>query len=345
MFDCKTFSFLKETDALKKNEKMKSRAFIEYLIKYDFINIFRIWNSKKNDVNDYRDVIFNETKFFDTYEAIDLFKKEERKLYVTYRAISLQIFENSDEKQYDRISIRKHVLINSRKNVVSKSMTKKEFSSSIESQLFIFDDTSSFESTSINIFVAVEISKFLSRKETSNKEMINLSRKDHSLNKENNIFFRKKSSFCSNSSKLSKEFFETENASLNVLTSRNINSRINVANNVQEKRFRKSSKDFANTTWINEKMTRIFAFHTAMMIVFNTKALKLEIRTTLSFKFHISNLSKSSLHWRVMFRNSYAENVLKVAQIKYDVIETKRTWKIVEKRDDYKLISLKWIFI
>jgi hypothetical protein len=98
MFDCKTFSLLKETNALKKNEKMKSRAFIEYLIKYDFINIFRVWNSEKDDVNNDRDVIFNETKFFDTYEVVDLFKKEEKKFYVTYRAISLQIFENSDEK-------------------------------------------------------------------------------------------------------------------------------------------------------------------------------------------------------------------------------------------------------
>jgi hypothetical protein len=105
MFECKAFSFLKKINAFKKNEKMKSRAFIEYLIKYDFINIFRICNSKRNDVNDYRDVIFNETKFFDTYEKANLFKKEERKLYVTYRAIFMQIFENSDEKQYDRISI------------------------------------------------------------------------------------------------------------------------------------------------------------------------------------------------------------------------------------------------
>jgi hypothetical protein len=42
MFDCKAFSLLKKADALKKNEKMKSRAFIEYLIEYDFINIFRV---------------------------------------------------------------------------------------------------------------------------------------------------------------------------------------------------------------------------------------------------------------------------------------------------------------
>jgi hypothetical protein len=31
--------------------------------------------------------------------------------------------------------------------------------------------------------------------------------------------------------------------------------------------------------------------------------------------------------------------------MKYNVIETKKTWKIVDKRNDYKLISLKWIFI
>jgi hypothetical protein len=342
VFDCKTFSLFKETDAFKRSEKMKSRALIEYLIEYDFFNIFRVWRSEKDDVSDYRDVIFNETKFFDTYKAVDFFKEEERKFFVTYRAISLQIFENSDEKQYDRISIRKHVLDSLRKNVVSKSMMKKQISSSIETfQLSTSDDTSSFESTSINIFVAVEISKFLFRKETSNKEMIWLFEKNQSLNKENNISSRKKSFFCSDSSKLSNELFETVNVSLNVLTSRNINFRINVVNIVQEKRVRKLSKDFANTTWINEKMTRIFVFHTAMMIVFNTKASEFETKTTSSFKFHINNLSKSSLHWRAMLRNSHAEEFLKAAQMKYDVIETKRTWKIVDKRDDYKLISLK----
>jgi hypothetical protein len=132
MFNCKAFSLFKKINALKKNEKMKFETFIAYLINYDFINIFRVWNSEKNDVSDYRDVIFNETKFFDTYKIIDFLKKDERKSYVTYRVISLQIFENSDEKQYDKILIRKHVLNNSRKIVASKSMIKKKISSSIE---------------------------------------------------------------------------------------------------------------------------------------------------------------------------------------------------------------------
>jgi hypothetical protein len=160
----------------------------------------------------------------------------------------MQIFENSDEKQYDKISIRKFVLNSFKENVASKSMMKKKISSSKEFQLFTFDDTSSFKSASINNFVAIEISRFLFRKETLNKEMINLSRKNQSLNKENNILFRKKNFLCSNSSKISNELFEIENASLNVLTSKDINSRINVINIVQEKRVRKSSKDFANTT-------------------------------------------------------------------------------------------------
>jgi hypothetical protein len=297
MFDYKAFSLFKETDALKKNEKMKSWAFIKYLIKYDFINIFRVWNSKKNDVNDYRDVIFNETKFFDTYEKADLFKKKEKKFYVTYRAIFMKIFENSDEKQYDRISIRKFVLNNSKETDVSKSMMKKRISSSKKSQLFTSDDTSwsEFESDlTISIFVTIEISR--RNVSMKNKKMISFSRKNKSLNKENNFSFRKNNFLCFHSSKLSNELFETKNASLNVLTSKNIKFRINVANIVQEKRVRKSSKDFANTTWISEKMKKILVFHTALMIVFNMKTSKFIIKTISSFKFHISNLSKSSLH-------------------------------------------------
>jgi hypothetical protein len=321
IFDCKALSLFKEINALKKNEKMKSRIFIEYLIEYDFINIFRVWNSKKNDVNDYRDVIFNETKFFDTYEVVDFLKKK-RKFYVTYRAISLQIFENNNEKQYDKISIRKHVLNISRKNVVSKSMMKKEISLSIKiSQLSTFDDTSSSEfklTSTINIFVTIEISR--QNVLMKNKEIISLFRKIKSLNKENNFSFRKNNFLCFHSSNLSNDFLEIENAFLNVLISRNINFRIDEINIVKKKRIRRSSKDFANTTWISEKMTRIFVCHTTMMIVFNTKASKFVIKMISSFKFHISNLSKLFLHWRVMLRHSHAEEFLKIAQMKYDAI-------------------------
>ncbi len=129
------------------------------------------------------------------------------------------------------------------------------------------------------------------------------------------------------------------------MTSKDINFRIDEINIVKKKRVRRFSKDFANTTWTSEKIQRIFVFHITIMIAFSTKTSKLVIKTTSSFKFHINNLSKSSLHWRIMLRHSHLEKFLKAAQMKYDIIETKKIWKIVNKRNDYKLISLKWIFI
>jgi hypothetical protein len=134
-------------------------------------------------------------------------------------------------------------------------MMKKKISSSKKFQLFTFDDTSSseFESNlTISIFVTIEISR--RNVSMKNKEMISFFRKNKSLNKENNFSFRKNNFFCSHSSKLSNELLEIENAFLNVLISKNINFRIYEINIVKEKWVRKSSKDFANTTWISEKM-------------------------------------------------------------------------------------------
>ncbi len=189
----------------------------------------------------------------------------------SYKYLKTAMKSNTTEFQYE------NSFWSFKKNVISKLLMKEKISSFKKSQLFTFDDTSSFKLTSISNFVAIEISRFLSWKKTSNKEMINLFRKNQSLNKKNNISFRKKSFFCSNSSK-------------------NINSRKNVTNIVQEKRVRKSSKDFANTTWINEKMKKKFVFYKTLMIVFNTKTTKFEIKTTSSFKFHINNLSKFFFH-------------------------------------------------
>jgi hypothetical protein len=251
---------------------------------------------------------------FSTRTKLSIFSRK-KKFYVTYRAISLQIFENNDEKQYDKIPIRKHVLNNFRKNVASKSMMKKRISSLIETfQLSTLNNTSSleFESVStINIFVTIEISR--QNVSMKNKEIISFFRKIKSLNKKNNFFFWKNNLLCFHSSNLSNDLLEIENAFLNVLISKDINSRIDEINIVKKKKIRKSSKNLANTTWTSEKMTRIFVFYTIMMIVFNTKTLKFVIKTTSSFKFYINNLSKSFLHWRIMLRHLHVEKFLKIA--------------------------------
>ncbi len=65
---------------------------------YDFTNIFKIWNFKRDDVSDYRDVIFNKNEFYDTYMTTDLLDEKKRKTYVTYQIHSLLIMNNNDEK-------------------------------------------------------------------------------------------------------------------------------------------------------------------------------------------------------------------------------------------------------
>jgi uncharacterized protein VirK/YbjX len=104
----------------------------------------------------------------------------------------MQIFEDNNKKQYDKILIRKHVLNNFKKNVALKSMMKKKISSSKKSQLFMFDDTSSFESTSISNFVAVEISRFLFRKETSDKKWFDFLKKINHWTKKITFLFERK---------------------------------------------------------------------------------------------------------------------------------------------------------
>jgi hypothetical protein len=104
IFDCKTYVLLKESDASSRSEKMKARAFVNYLVDYDSINIFRIWNLEKDDVNDYRDAIFDENAYYNNYDKNKrhLIKKSERNLvqfriYSIKWAVNVELL-NRDEK-------------------------------------------------------------------------------------------------------------------------------------------------------------------------------------------------------------------------------------------------------
>ncbi len=71
MYECKTYFLLKDADASSRDSKLISRAFVDYLVDYNSINIFRVWNSEKKDVSEYRDVIFDESELYDIYKKSD----------------------------------------------------------------------------------------------------------------------------------------------------------------------------------------------------------------------------------------------------------------------------------
>jgi hypothetical protein len=108
IFDCKTYVLLKDANVSSRSEKMKARAFVDYLIGYDSINIFRVWNLEKDDVSDYKNVIFDENAYYDIYDKNNkrhLIKESERKNFVYFRIYSVksavdyaELLNNDDEK-------------------------------------------------------------------------------------------------------------------------------------------------------------------------------------------------------------------------------------------------------
>jgi hypothetical protein len=61
-YECHVY-FLK--NIIFRKNRLKSRAFIDYLVKYDFTNIFKIWIFSRMQIIRIRDVIFDKTLFYD----------------------------------------------------------------------------------------------------------------------------------------------------------------------------------------------------------------------------------------------------------------------------------------
>ncbi len=128
IFDCKTYVLLKDANVSSRSEKMKARAFVDYLIDYDSINIFRIWNFEKDDVSDYRDVIFDENAYYDIYDKNKrhLIKELERKNFVQFRIYSIKPavdyaeLLNSHDEKWLKTSIRDRLVLKNREELLVK---------------------------------------------------------------------------------------------------------------------------------------------------------------------------------------------------------------------------------
>ena len=136
IFECKAFSLLKSADKSFKNEKMKSKTFIDYLMNYDLINIFRVWNLEKWIVNDYKNVIFDETQYYDMYTNDDLLKKSEKSDFIEFWTCdfksSFDSIDNNDENWLKTFIREKNVLYEK----ISSNKKMKKIVDLISSSLF-----------------------------------------------------------------------------------------------------------------------------------------------------------------------------------------------------------------
>ncbi len=86
-YKCKAY-FLK--NIISKKDRLKSKALIDYLVRYDFTNIFRIWIFNRMRVIRIKNVIFDKTLFY------DLAKLDSRHLLITNVKNTLEILKISN---------------------------------------------------------------------------------------------------------------------------------------------------------------------------------------------------------------------------------------------------------
>jgi flagellar motility protein MotE (MotC chaperone) len=93
-YDCRVY-FLK--NIISRKDRLKSKAFIDYLVRYDFTNIFRIWIFSRMQIIRIKDVIFDKTLFY------DLAKFDSRHLLIINVKNMLKILEVSDNIFFEMI--------------------------------------------------------------------------------------------------------------------------------------------------------------------------------------------------------------------------------------------------
>jgi hypothetical protein len=364
MYKCKTYLLLKDADVSSRDSKLKSRAFVSYLIDYNSTNIFRVWNSEKEDVSEYRDVIFDESELYDIYNKDDSLITLEKK-----SQIELQNETMLQNERTMKISINQLIDLNSEND--------EELETSIRDWLMLKNKR------------VVELSTS-SSKESSQKKSPQKKSSQRRLSRSLTLVSSQSLadsfidySSLSKSSSLESKIDSKRDSSLMNLTDRILEMRrkreikrnvisadLDETNILEKKRVRfvsskYSKSDYAQLTWIEKKWNKIPEFH----VVFMTELMKLNenqidfridlkeessitqdqinlhINTKISNRIHISTLLSSSAHWQAMLKHFYEDKFKKVAQIEFDAIDDRDTWKIMNKSENQKIISLKWVFI
>ncbi len=258
---------------------MKARAFVSYLVEYDFTNIFRVWNLEKDDVNDYKNVIFDEDAYFDTYNKKDLIKKSERKNFVQFRIYSVKSavdFDlNSDEKKWLKTSVRDRLVLENR-TMKERSIENPtdRIAEEVKRSVQMNDDQgqlpTSLESLSPQIIPLrsglIEdgrVSRFQSFNAEGAAESSNVTVRRKGKGKKSAEFDQ-----LSATGQTSLDVTEFQIGLEEFHLSRNVESAdLNEANilSSEEKRIKKPTSRYAQVAWGDEEMRKFPSFHAAFM--------------------------------------------------------------------------------
>jgi hypothetical protein len=317
-YECRTY--LLKNIILRKN-RLKSRAFIDYLVRYDFTNIFRIWIFSRMRIIRIKNVIFDKTLFY------DFAKLDSKHLLIISVKKTLEILKVSDNIFFE--------MIIEDENDLSIDHLKHE---SIE---FRFeksvDQTDSIEKTSILHVVMKNIYLLI-------LEMI--SERDQRFN-ENTI---DKRFFLQIDLKIDEILDSIQDENQSILSS-SIENESQSQSSIKSKKNKRSMIMLADAMIMNIK-SRKQTYSTALIMIetlesFHT-TFSIDLKRSNQKKSQISKLHKNDLfvesrYWKQMLRHRFFQKFQIAVQKEFSELEKQRTFFWMKKSNQSR-ISLTWVF-
>ena len=294
----------------------------------------------------YRDVIFNENKFFDSYEEKDLIKEAERSEFVKFRiSVPRPTVELADDDEnWLDLPFRSRlgqipqgppggVTEDPRDEEDDQPLTPKQPITPI--QLETPDDTPFMTSREDDVPYRFRLtgdgrtSRFASgpgeNSDAANNQNVAQRKKRAKPNiTSKNITFEK--------------LPETGQTPLGVTGFRSKrvgpSAEVEESNIIEEKRTRIPNRRYATMTLTADEEQKFPAFHMAFMA---------GTRITNQPK-HSDDLPDPPSNWRTMLSHSHATQFQEAAGVEYRALEGKKTWEIVDKAPNQHAIPLKWVF-
>jgi hypothetical protein len=284
-YECR--AYLLKNIIFRKN-RLKSKAFIDYLMRYDFTNIFRIWIFSRMQIVRIRDVLFDKTLFY------DFAKLDSRHLLIISVKNTLKVIEISNNIFFEMI-------IEEDENDLSIDHLKDE---SIESR---FEESANQAEKASFLHIDMKNTYFLIFEMISNR--------DQKFNE--NIIDTML--FLQIDLKINKMMNSNQMKNQNVQETSNLKS--SIENESQSQSSIKSKKNKQRTTMSNDVVIMNIRFRkqtylTALTIVQTLRsyhaAFLIDLKRSKQKKSNISKLHKNDLfvesrYWKQMLRHRFSQ--------------------------------------
>ncbi len=320
-YECKAYSL---KNIISRKNRLKSKAFIDYLVKYDFINIFRIWISSRMRIVRIRDVLFDKTLFY------DFAKLDSKHLLIINVKETLKIIEISDNIFFEMI-IEKDDETDQTIDHLEDESIELRFEESV-------NQTNSIEKASFlhivmkNIYLLIlEMISNRNHKEFSENiiDTMLFFQIDLTINEILNLIQNENQSILNSS-------IENESQSQSFIKSkRNKQSMIMSADAmIMNIRFRKQTYSIALIT-----IETLESFHAAFSIDLKRSKQK---KSNIS-KLHRDDLLVESRYWRQMLRHRFSQKFQMIAQKKFFELKKRDTFFWVKKANQSRIFLI-WVF-